>query len=240
MEIAVIIGVILLGIITASIIIVQCCLPKLIIQKLEEYENVLIGRQFEEIRNTYREMRGWRHDYRNHMQVLKTYVDGREWDACNAYILQMNQDLSSIDHVIKTGNVMADAIVNSKVSLAKTKSIAVDITAKIPQKIPVSDVEFCVLFGNLMDNSIEACEKIVNEDERFIRVYIGTFKKQFYISITNSTNQSQRRQKYFSRKGEGHGFGLYRIDKIIKHRGGYLNRKDEPKVFATEIMLPFK
>ncbi|MFG6348202.1 MAG: GHKL domain-containing protein, partial [Lachnospiraceae bacterium] len=40
-------------------------------------------------------------------------------------------------------------------------------------------------------------------------------------------------------KGEGHGFGLYRIDKIIKERHGYLNRKDEPGVFSTEIMLPF-
>ena len=200
---------------------------------------MLIGRQFEEIRNTYREMRGWRHDYKNHMQVLKIYVENRQWDECMAYIVQMNQDLSDVDHVIKTGNVMADAIVNSKVSLAKAKHIQLDVTVKIPKELPVSDVEFCVLFGNLMDNAIEACEKIPEEEERFIRVFIGLFKKQFYISITNATNQKKRVQKYYSLKGEGHGFGLYRIDKIIKERKGYLNRKDEPGVFATEIMLPF-
>lgn len=239
MDLAVILGVVLLIVFTACVLVIRVFLPRQIVKELEKYQNMLIGRQFEEIRNTYREMRGWRHDYKNHMQVLKIYVENRQWDECMAYIVQMNQDLSDVDHVIKTGNVMADAIVNSKVSLAKAKHIQLDVTVKIPKELPVSDVEFCVLFGNLMDNAIEACEKIPEEEERFIRVFIGLFKKQFYISITNATNQKKRVQKYYSLKGEGHGFGLYRIDKIIKERKGYLNRKDEPGVFATEIMLPF-
>ncbi len=232
-------GIVLLIVFAACVLVIRVFLPRQIVKELEKYQNTLIGRQFEEIRNTYREMRGWRHDYKNHMQVLKIYVENRQWEECMAYIAQMNQDLSDVDHVIKTGNVMADAIVNSKVSLAKAKKIQLDVTVKIPKELPVSDVEFCVLFGNLMDNAIEACEKIPEEEERFIRVFIGLFKKQFYISITNATNQKKRVQRYYSLKGEGHGFGLYRIDKIIKERKGYLNRKDEPGVFATEIMLPF-
>ena len=64
-------------------------------------------------------------------------------------------------------------------------------------------------------------------------------KKQFYISVTNATNQKKRLGSYYSLKGEGHGFGLYSIDRIIKERNGFLNRKDEPGVFSTEIMLPF-
>lgn len=239
MDLAVILGVVLLAVFTACVLVIKVFLPRQIVKELEKYQNTLISRQFEEIRNTYREMRGWRHDYKNHMQVLKIYVENRQWEECMAYIAQMNQDLSDVDHVIKTGNVMADAIVNSKVSLAKAKNIQLDVTVKIPEELPVSDVEFCVLFGNLMDNAIEACEKITDEEERFIRVFIGLFKKQFYISITNATNQKRKVQKYYSLKGEGHGFGLYRIDKIIKERKGYLNRKDEPGVFATEIMLPF-
>lgn len=239
MIVGILIGMMILIVIIFCIWIMKVFLPQQIMKVLEQYENVLTHRQFEEVRNTYREMRGWRHDYKNHMQVLKVYVEQRQWQECMDYISQMNQDLSNVDHMIKTGNVMADAIVNSKVSLAKTKNIHMDVTAKIPEKLPVSDVEFCVLFGNLMDNAIEACDKIVSQEDRFIRVYIGIFKKQFYISVTNATSQKKRMQKYHSLKGEGHGFGLYRIDKIIKERNGYLNRKDEPGVFATEIMLPF-
>lgn len=218
---------------------IRTLIPRQMIRRMEQYQNDLVSRQFEEIQNVYHEMRGWRHDYKNHMQALKIYVEGREWQNALDYISQMNEDLTSVDHVVKTGNVMADAIVNSKVSLAKKKEIRLDVTAKVPEELPISDVEFCVIFGNLMDNAIEACEKISVPEDRFIRIYIGQFKKQFYLSVTNATNQTKRVRKYFSVKGEGHGFGLYRIDKIVKERNGYLNRKDEPGVFATEIMLPF-
>lgn len=226
-------------IVMGYVAVVKWILPRLILKELEQYENALTDRQFEEIRHIYQEMRGWRHDYRNHMQTLLGYVKNKEWDACKKYITQLNEDLSDIDHVIKTGNIMADAVVNSKVSLARAKEIPMDITVQIPEEMPISDVEFSVLFGNLMDNAIEACEKLPNKEERFLRVYIGMFRKQFYISVTNSTGEKVRRNTYVSLKGEGHGFGLYRMDKIVKKRGGYLNRKNEPGVFATEIMLPF-
>lgn len=234
-----ILAVCILLVLVIGIVLLRIVLSRQFIRILEQYQNDLTNRQCEEINNSYRELRGWRHDYKNHMQVLKIHVENKEWEPAIAYISQMNEDLSKIDHVIKTGNVMADAVINSKVSLAKSRKIRLNVTASIPEQLPLSDVELCVIFGNLMDNAIEACEKIADQEERFIRIYIGLFKKQFYISITNSTNQKHRVQKYYSLKGEGHGFGLYRIDKIIQEKHGYLNRQDEPGVFATEIMLPF-
>ena len=195
-----------------SFSILKIWLPGYMVREMEQYQNKLLERQFEEIDNTYREMRGWRHDYKNHMQVLKIYVENRQWENARDYIVQMNEDLESIDHVIKTGNIMADAIVNSKVSLAKKKDIKLDVTAKIPKEIPMTDVEFCVVFGNIMDNAIEACEKLASIENKLIRVYIGVFKKQFYMSVSNSTDQKKRTKKYLSMKGEGHGFGLQRID----------------------------
>ena len=59
------------------------------------------------------------------------------------------------------------------------------------------------------------------------------------MSVSNSTDQKKRPKKYLSMKGEGHGFGLQRIDKIIHDKNGYLNRQNEQGVFATEIMLPY-
>jgi sensor histidine kinase regulating citrate/malate metabolism len=100
-----------------------------------------------------------------------------------------------------------------------------------------------------MDNAIEACEKMrcstnCKDPEkavpRFIRVYIGLFKSQLYISVTNSTKEIKRRrvtELVTSKLGE-HGFGLRRIDKIVEHYDGYVNRKNEPGVFATEVLLP--
>lgn len=238
-ELLLITGIILLVIVIICMVFIKIIIPRLMVKELEKYQNVLLERQFEEINNTYKKMRGWRHDYKNHMQVLKVYVENKEWQNAIQYICEMNQDLSEVDHVIKTGNVMADAIVNSKVALARTKHINIDITATVPDKLPITDVEFCVIFGNLMDNAIEACDKIADDKDKFIRIYIGLFKKQLYLSVTNATKEKERIRKYTSIKGEGHGLGLYRIDKIVKQKKGYLNRKNEPGVFATEIMIPF-
>lgn len=214
-------------------------LPKMIENRLETWQNKLSERQFEEMRSTYKEMRGWRHDYRNHMQVLKVYLEEEKLDQAKEYIMQMDKDLSDVDHMVRSGNIMADAVLNSKLSLARSKDISVNATAKIPEILPVSDTEFCVIFGNLLDNAIEACEKIVEKDNRFIRIYIGMFQKQFYLSVTNSTNQNKRISSYRTLKGINHGFGLYRIDSIVNKHQGFLNRKNEPGVFVTEIMLPF-
>lgn len=148
-------------------------LPKMIVKRLEGLQNKLLERQYEEMRSTYKEMRGWRHDYRNHMQVLKIYLEEGKLEQGKEYIMQMDKDLNDIEHMVRSGNIMADAILNSKLSLARTKDISVNATAKIPENLPISDTEFCVIFGNLLDNAIEACEKIKEKEDRFIRIYIG-------------------------------------------------------------------
>ena len=65
----------------------------------------------------YQEMRGWRHDFRNNLQLLKSYAQKGDLDAVQAYLAELEQDLSRVDPAVKTGNTMADAILNSKISL---------------------------------------------------------------------------------------------------------------------------
>ena len=75
---------------------------------------------------------------------------------------------------------------------------------------------------------------------RFIRIYIGLFKQQLYISVSNSTCEKTRRrlsELVTSKLGE-HGFGLRRIDRIATLYGGFVNCKNEPGIFATEVLLP--
>lgn len=62
----------------------------------------------------YRQIRGWRHDYRNHIQVLKAFAAKGDMDAIRAYLDELDTDLNTVDTVVKTGNAMADAILNSQ------------------------------------------------------------------------------------------------------------------------------
>ena len=109
----------------------------------------------------------------------------------------------------------------------------------MPKNLTVSDIDLCVILGNLIDNAMESCEK-VEEDQRFLRLYIGVLKQQLYLSITNATAETVRRidAAYISTKRGSHGHGLRRIDRVVEKYGGYVNRQNEPGVFATEILLP--
>jgi sensor histidine kinase regulating citrate/malate metabolism len=192
------------------------------------------------VENIYRQMRGWRHDYHNHIQAVKAHLALEQYAQIGTYLDKLDADLTSVDTIIKTGNVMVDAILNSKLSLAASKNISVNAKAYVPKELSVSEIDLCIILGNLLDNAAEACMTLA-EAERFIRVYLDVFKEQLYISVSNSTGGEIKKAAgaFLSTKEQaGHGFGLIRVDKIAEKYGGYVNRQHEEGVFATEIMLP--
>lgn len=224
-----------------GVILIRKYIIKAADNRIGAYQNDLLEKHFEEVENMYRQTRGWRHDYRNHIQTMKAYLAMNEIKKLENYLDELDTDLTTVDTVIKTGNVMIDAILNSKISLAKAKNIQVDAKAIVPRQLNMSEVDLSIIIGNLMDNAIEACEKVEKEKDRYIRVYIDILKGQLYIYVMNSTNESLKRKGkiYISTKNSrDHGFGLMRMDKVVEKHRGYLDRQHEEGVFATEVMLP--
>lgn len=213
---------------------------KYVEKKNIEYQNRLLERQVQEVQNIYMTMRGWRHDYHNHLQSMKAYVKMGQYEKLDEYLAQLEQDLDQVNQLIESGNVNLDAILNSKISLALKNGIEVDYKATCPEELTVSDIDLCALIGNLIDNAVEACEKLPEGERRFIRLYIGVLKKQLYISVTNATNEVVRKldSEYITNKRGNHGHGLKRINLVVDKYEGYINRQNEPGVFVTEIMLP--
>lgn len=209
-------------------------------KKLAAYQREIMETHYRETETMYQEMRGWRHDFRNHLQLLKSYAQKGDLAAVQAYLAELEQDLSRVDPAVKTGNTMADAILNSKISLARSKGVPVRADARIPVKLSISDLDLCVILGNLFDNAIEASVKLP-ESQRLIRLYMDMKGSQLYISFTNFAPGGKLKQsggRFSTTKGSGHGFGLLRIDSVVKRLGGYLRRASEEGAFTTEILLP--
>lgn len=226
--------------VTGMVFLIRHLIGRSADKRIAAYQNELMEQHYHEVENMYRQMRGWRHDYHNHIQSMKAYLSMGQADKLSDYLATLDQDLTNVDTVVKTGNIMMDAILNSKLSMARAKGIAVNAKATVEPDVPIAETDLCVILGNLLDNAIEACVKQEEEKERFIRVYIGKFKGQFYISVSNSVGGALKKQGgiYQTTKSGGHGFGLKRVDALIEKYGGYLNRQDEGDVFATEVMLP--
>ena len=167
---------------------------KQIDKRLAAYQRELIEVHYAEVENMYKQIRGWRHDYRNHIQVMKAHAASGDMVAVKKYLDELEMDLATVDTVIKTGNSMADAILNSKISLAKSKNVPVKVDVFIPLALKTSELDLCVIIGNLFDNAIEA-SLALPEDKRLIRIYMDMKNTQLYIPLPTSPLQKRKRSK---------------------------------------------
>lgn len=205
----------------------------------ERFQKDILSHQYEEIKEIYLNMRGWRHDYHNHLQVMKAQIAAGQLEEMEKYLSDLEQNLDKVDTYVRSGNLMADAILNSKLSLAEKKGIRVNCKAILPGELSIEDVDLCVLLGNLLDNALEACERIP-EQQRFLRIYMIVNKSQFYVSIQNSAKEELdfNERNYISTKRGNHGLGMKRVKALADKYDGYLTLANEPGVFAAEMTLP--
>lgn len=211
-------------------------LDKLIAKRVASFENEIMQKYYAEVENMYSKMRGWRHDYRHHIQTMKVHAAHGEYEEIHKYLDMLDDDLTNVETVIKTGNRMADAILNSKLSLATEREIRVKAEAQIPVSLNVSELDLCIIIGNLLDNAIDACMELPPE-QRLIRIYMEMKGNYLYLALTNTAGGTKKKN-FSSTKGEGHGFGIARIDAIVKKYGGYVTRASEDEAFSTEVLLP--
>ena len=214
---------------------------KWIDKRIEDYQSDLLQKYCDEVESMYTKMRGWRHDYHNHIQALQASMALGKYEEVNEYLRELNDDLTQVDTTIKTGRVMIDAILNGKLNIAAQNDIAVNAKAKIPEGTPVTDVDMCAIIGNLLDNAIEENKRLPQEN-RFLRIYIGQKNTQFYLAFTNAAGKKRdkRRSIFPSAKGTQHGLGLVRVESLVKKYGGLFSADSEDGGFTAELLIPLQ
>lgn len=191
-----------------------------------------------EIIDMYTEMIGWKHDFRNHISVISGLLQVSTKEDVIEYINEIDSSISKLDKNIYTDNLAINSILMNKNKVAKDKGIKVNLDLKINSKLKVSNIDICTVLGNLLDNSIEACEHI--NGYKFIDLKIVSENNMLVIKLNNSTNGNvnEIKGKFFSTKSSAiNGIGLIQVDNIVKKYNGYINRKHESNIFTTYIMI---
>lgn len=199
----------------------------------------MMAQYSEEVQELYANMRGWRHDYHDHLQALKAYLDNQDTAAARQYLNELEDKLDAVDPLVHSGNAMLDAIVNAKLTLAERLHIPVNEKVIVGNTPLIKDVDLVVILGNLLDNAIEAISEQPPHEKRQLRLYIGIVKQQFYISVTNTRPADQVIDyQYASTKSDKRGLGIRRVNKLVAKYDGMINRQYEASVFVTEIAIP--
>lgn len=226
-----------LGILTLILTIIVVFQRKEIgFYKLQEEE---LDQYATEVETVYRQLRGIKHDYRNHLQGMSAFIETDQVDELDNYIHQLNNELNQVDSIIRTGNTMIDALVNTKLTIAQEQGVELYATAIAPEKLPIENVDLAIILGNLLNNAVEATTKTGRtEREQFIRLYIAPMKDNLYISVTNTMKKNPLPQFLSLKAPNRQGYGINRIDQAIEKYHGLVNRQWEDGVFATEITIP--
>lgn len=197
---------------------------------------------YTEISNMYSDLRTWKHDYKNNLSALRALVESVETGKALSFIDSMYGEAYKKQIMLQTGNLVLDAIVNSKLWLAQSRNIEVSIQAVYPDNNRISDNDLCAMAGNLIDNAVEACVRMGESGaNQFINFSIMLKGSNLLLSIKNSYTDELRREgsRYLTVKSEPfHGIGIPRIDAIVKKYQGHVLRSQENGVFETDIILP--
>lgn len=210
-------------------------------QETQIQQNALNQMHYDEVSAIYEDLKTWRHDYHNHLQAIKGLLLASDYKALDAYLDSIETSATQIESFVQSGNKLIDAILNAKISYAKSKNISIDIKVDIIPNIKMESMDLCSLMGNLLDNSIEACQRIIDSGHNFISMDITTIKDQLGIEIRNSAPSEFKKSGslYLTVKKERHhGIGLRQIDAIVEKYNGYVNRRYSDNVFETMISLP--
>ena len=160
------------------------------------------------------QIKGFRHDIKNHWVALRGYFQRNDYEGGLQYLDEMSDKLMDSE-TIDTGNVALDAIISTKRALAGEKNIEFESTVQTPEKMPIDATDICIIFGNSLDNAIEACERI-KDDKKHIKLSVIFEEDAILCKVSNTISKGKKLSMITTKKDkENHGYGLENIKQAL-------------------------
>lgn len=187
-----------------------------------------------------KEMKRTRHDIKQHLLYVKELVN---YDPLKAreYIDELvNVVKKNEQDVFSSNNIVIDALLNHKYILAKQKGIEMFVQLSVPSEMEGKSADICVILGNLLDNAIEAVEKL--ETNKKIDVLIKYTQKKIYFQIKNPYAGSVIQDaagNYLTTKEEkkNHGIGLESVRRCVDKNNGIMEINSKNNIFDVQIII---
>lgn len=204
-------------------------------QKETEKNLELQLKHYEDMVLKNRDVRSFRHDYKNNLISLRSLIDGGNTMEALEYIDDLHGNLSTAQSRFATGNYLADAILNDKAAKAEKSGIEVDFSGSIPQN-GITNNDLCTVLANTVDNAIRGCEGIYDAK---IKIVGNETPKGFVLNVSNPVINNIRIKnnevKTSKSDKENHGMGIGIVKKTVKNYNGFVELSCEDNVFEIEV-----
>ena len=217
---------------------------KLLNQEMILQQHDIQTKYFAEIKSSNDNLRGFRHDLNNHLQVLHGYISLGKYEKANAYLNEIGDFMALTGNVTNTGHDLLDAVIGTKITYARKLNIRTDIILQVPTDLPLAQMELCSVLSNILDNAIEACERLkTNPPPKELTLKIDQFAGHLRILLRNSAvleGKTDLTNLITSKKEPGHGIGLSNMKRVVADCGGQVQFDYGQNEFTVLILIPLK
>ena len=187
----------------------------------------------------YRQSERLRHDMKNHIIALSALSQNKEWEKIDGYLRNMESIALDVGGDM-TGSKAVDALLYQKRKRAEEKNIKWECDVQIPKECSINEFDLCVLFGNILDNALNACGRMQRGECCFINIQARTVKKCFLLEVKNSMDGTEKYVDGLTNKENSleHGIGLLNVGDVVNKYNGVVNKEAEKGIFVISILIP--
>ncbi|WP_053984528.1 sensor histidine kinase [Niameybacter massiliensis] len=197
---------------------------------------------YSKLEDSQKEIASMRHDMKNHLGCIQSMLESDHYDEAKDYITDLYAKSTHLSSPVQSGNVMVDIILNQSLSKMSSHNITCQVNAILPPTLPINNLDLCILLGNLLDNALEACNRMEgSSEERFITLDICTKKEMLYIrvansfdgivNVTNNIYHTVKKGQYIC------GIGLSNIHKVVNKYHGEMDICYTDEIFTVSTLL---
>ena len=194
------------------------------------------------------ETRAFRHDIINNMSLISVMMKDKKYGDAEEYIDTLLGNVRAMSPKYITGDEMLDCIVGMKSSRMDESGIDFIIDGVLDGGLGMKPVDVCTLFANAIDNAIEACERMPEDKERYIRLQMKKTEKFFTVKIINSFYEEDGNisiakildgSRQTSKKDKNlHGYGTINMKSVINRYDGMMKTEVRDGEFILSVIIP--
>lgn len=194
--------------------------------------------QHEQLLQYNEEVKAARHDLRQHLSVIRAYLDKNDIDGLKHYLVAYERKLPPDIRRIFTKNFALNAVCTRYAEEARKYEIDYDVELDMPERLPMNEPEVCALLGNLLENAVDACRE-VRRSVPFIRVRGAWEDSHIVFAVDNSCEQEPacKDGRLLSSKREGFGTGTWTIQRAAERCGGMAKFIYQDGIFFASVFL---
>ena len=213
----------------------------IVVQKKVEARNQFLETQESQFAAQQRYMKETekaRHDFRHSIRTLTELYDAGDYEAVGNYLHQFVNAMPVNEVRYFCADTALNALLNYYDHITAQEQIAFSVQVRLPETLPVSDVDLCSMIGNILDNAVTACRKA--EKKRIALTVLTEDAAQLYIVAVNTFNGvvKQKGGRYLSTDRKGSGIGLSSVASTAEGYGGVARFSHKGTEFYSNVAIP--